>query len=323
LTPPEFLHLDKTAIEEAADKGYWTPFEKEYFHKDGHRVPIIIGGSIFKEDPDEYIVFIIDISDRKQAEASLRQVQKLESIGTLAGGVAHEINNPIYIIMNYAELISDRLSEQDPSRKYAEEIIRETERVATIVSNLLQFSRQEKESHSPANLTDIVEATVSLIQTIIRRDRIALEVDVPEDLPKIKCRSQQIQQVLMNLLTNARDALNERYPAYDEDKRMALTVRPFENEGRPWIRVTVEDHGIGIPDAIRDRLFDPFFTTKDRAKGTGLGLSISYGIVQDHHGALHVESEVGQYTRFHLELPVDNGWSLDGVQEHQSREGGA
>ena len=133
---------------------------------------------------------------------------------------------------------------------------------------------------------------------------------MPDDLPVIKCRSQQIQQVLMNLFTNARDALNERYPEHDPDKIMKVSVRPFEKAGRPWVRTTVEDHGSGIPDEIRERVFDPFFTTKDRTQGTGLGLSISRGISKDHHGELCVESEPGEYTRFQLELPVDNSWSL-------------
>jgi len=115
----------------------------------------------------------------------------------------------------------------------------------------------------------------------------------------------------MNLLINARDALNERYPEYDADKVMKVTVRLFEREGRLWLRTTVEDHGAGIPDEIRERVFDPFFTTKDRATGTGLGLSISHGIIQDHQGALFFESEQDHYTRFHLELPADNGWTLE------------
>jgi signal transduction histidine kinase len=240
----------------------------------------------------------------------LRQQQKLEAIGTLAGGVAHEINNPINGIMNYAQLIDERLDPKSPLREYATEIGRETERVTLIVRNLLSFARQEKESHSLANMADIVNDTVSLIRTIIRRDQVTLAVDMPDDLPKVKCRSQQIQQVLMNLLTNARDALNARYPEHDANKVMSLTVRPFEHEGQHWLRTTIEDHGAGIPNEIRDRLFDPFFTTKDRSRGTGLGLSISHGIVVDHHGELHVECEPGEYTRFHLELPINNGWSL-------------
>ncbi len=248
--------------------------------------------------------------EHKHLEVRLRQQQKLEEIGTLAGGVAHEINNPINGIMNYAQLISDRLDPESPLREFAVGIGREAERVAKIVRNLLAFARQEKESHSLASIAEIVSNTLSLIRTIIRGDQITLEVDVPSGLPNIKCRSQQIQQVLMNLLTNARDALNQRYPEHDPDKIMMVTVRPFEKEGRPWIRVMVEDHGVGIPDEIRGRLFDPFFTTKDRTQGTGLGLSISHGIVQEHRGELCVESEPGEYTRFLLELQVDNEWKL-------------
>ena len=135
--------------------------------------------------------------------------------------------------------------------------------------------------------------------------------NIPDNLPKIKCRSQQIQQVLMNLLTNARDALNKQYIDFDENKIIKVSVLQFEKEGRNWIRITVEDHGIGIPDEIKKHLFDPFYTTKDRAKGTGLGLSISLGIIKNHHGELFFQCEKKQYTRFHFDLPVDNNWSID------------
>jgi len=259
-----------------------------------------------------------DITEHKRAEEQrqalegrLRQQQKLESIGTLAGGVAHEINNPINGIMNYAQLIKDELGEGVPLVEFADEIIVETKRVATIVRNLLTFARHEKQSHSPAKVSDIVEDTLSLVRTVIRHDQITFEADVPDDLPKVKCRSQQIQQVLMNLLTNARDALNQRYPEYDPNKIIRLTARVIEKRGKPWVQATVEDHGGGIDPEAQVRIFDPFFTTKGRDRGTGLGLSISHGIVREHHGELHVESVPGQYTRFHLELPVDNGWELD------------
>lgn len=276
------------------------------------------------DEPETYFlgIIVVEVTELKKAEEErtglemrLRQQQKLESIGTLAGGVAHEINNPINGIMNYAQLIDDRLDPDSPLREYAGEIVRESKRVAKIVLNLLTFARQDKEPHSPANISDNVNDTLSLIRTIIRGDQITLHVDVPDDLPKIKCRSQQIQQVLMNLLTNARDALNARYPGHDPNKIMKVTAKAFEKEGRQWIRTTVEDHGAGIPDEIQGRLFDPFFTTKDRTKGTGLGLSISHGIVQDHRGELSFECEAGQYTRFHLDLPVDNGWTLEEKQK--------
>jgi PAS domain S-box-containing protein len=251
-----------------------------------------------------------DITETRKLEEQLIQAQKIESIGTLAGGVAHEINNPINGIMNYAQLILDRVDKETPGREYAQEILNETQRIALIVRNLLTFARREKQSHSPALISDIVASVLSLMQTVMRHDQIDLVVEIPENLPKIKCRSQQIQQVLMNLMTNARDALNERYPDYSPDKRLRVFAEVTLKQGRRFIRTTVEDSGNGIPLEIRDRIFDPFFTTKPKETGTGLGLSISYGIVRDHGGELSVETEPGQYTRFHMDIPVNNGWTL-------------
>jgi len=260
------------------------------------------------------VVVMRDITERKRQEehrwameAQLRQQQKLESIGTLAGGVAHEINNPINGIMNYAQLIQDRLEPGSPLAEYTSEILHETQRVADIVRNLLTFARNDKESHSPARIEDIIEGTLSLIRTVIRHDQITLQVNVPGDLPDLECRSQQIQQVLMNLMTNSRDALNERYAGYDPDKVLNVEARLFEKRGRRWIRVTVEDHGTGIPPEVRERMFDPFFTTKPRDQGTGLGLAISHGIVKEHQGEMVVETEPGRFTRMHVDLPVDKG----------------
>jgi two-component system, cell cycle sensor histidine kinase and response regulator CckA len=265
--------------------------------------------------PHEHLVISVvwDVTERKRLEeerwaleAQLRQQQKLESIGTLAGGVAHEINNPINGIMNYAQLIQDRLPVDSPLTEFTGEILHETERVATIVRNLLTFARNETQSHSLARVEDIVEHPLSLIRTVMRHDQITLTVDVPKELPSLRCRSQQIEQVLMNLLTNARDALNERFPGHDPAKTLSVTARSIDKGGHGWIRVTVEDGGTGIPPNVRERIFDPFFTTKSRDRGTGLGLSISHGIIKDHAGELIVESEPGEWTRFHMDLPVNN-----------------
>jgi PAS domain S-box-containing protein len=273
------------------------------------------------------IVVNQDISDRARLErertaldAHLRQQQKLEAIGTLASGVAHEINNPIAGIMNYAQLIADTLPPGHPAAAHAEEIVQESLRVAAIVRNLLQFARQEKQHFGPARLADLVEQTLSLVRAALRRDQIALAVDVPADLPPVRCRSQQIQQVLMNLLTNARDALNAKYPAYHPDKTLTVTARVVNAPAPPnpqseitnlqcpavaWLRLTVADRGPGIPAAVQDRVFDPFFTTKPRDLGTGLGLAISHGIVTDHGGRLAFETDAGEGTRFHLDLPAE------------------
>ena len=296
--------------------------------KDGTVVYAEINSTQVRMDGKECIIgFFTDVTERRQMEeerdrleAQLRQRQRLASVGTLAGGVAHEINNPIGGIMGYAQLIADTLDAESQLSEYAREIIAETERVATIVRNLLVFSGREEQQRSPARMTDIVDVTLSLIEAGVRHDQTTLEVDVPEDLPKVKCRSQQIQQVLMNLLTNAREALNARYPGHDPDKIIRTTAREIEKEGKRWIRTTVEDHGIGIPEEIRDHLFDPFFTTKSRAESTGLGLTISHGIVQAHGGELHVESEVGKYTRVHLDLAVDDERDLHESKKDERNE---
>ena len=129
-------------------------------------------------------------------------------------------------------------------------------------------------------------------------------------LPPVKCRSQRIQQVFMNLITNARDALNDRYIGYHENKTISIRSDVFDKDGEVWVRTTVEDCGTGIPEALRLRIFEPFFTTKSRHQGTGLGMSVSHGIVTEHKGMLSVESEEGNHTRIHMDLPVDNGWTL-------------
>ena len=286
-------------------------FESRHRRKDGSIVDVEISVQHRPDEGGRVVAFIRDITERKlveqerkQLQAQLIQAQKLEAIGTLAGGVAHEINNPIMGIMGYAQLILDTLAPDAPASQYAAEISRETERVATIVRNLLAFARQEKQSHSAARMCDVVASTLSLIRAVMRHDQVTLVIDIPEDLPRIGCRSQQIQQVVMNLLTNARDALNEKYPGYHANKTVLITARVIENNGRQWVRTTVEDHGPGIPAPLLERIFDPFFTTKPRDKGTGLGLSISHGIVKDHGGELSVESTEGESTRFHLDLPV-------------------
>ncbi len=262
------------------------------------------------EDANDRLIAEISEREREHAEkerlqAQLRQQQKLDSIGTLASGVAHEINNPIMGIINYGRMLADTADEDSESREYACEITREGERVAAIVRNLLAFARQqEKVSAKPEHLHSIVENTLSLIRAIMIRDKITLEVSVAPELPQVLCRSSEIQQVIMNLVTNARDALNERYESRAEAKHIVVSAHMLFEEDKQWVRLTVEDFGNGIPKTILERVFDPFFTTKPCSEGTGLGLSVSHGIVQEHGGRLKVESEPGQFTRFHLDLPV-------------------
>ena len=278
--------------------------ESVFRRKDGETFPVEITAQFieFRGRELEFAV-AFDISDRKQLEAQLRQSQKLESIGTLASGVAHEINNPLTGIINYAQLIRDRVG-NPKLKEYADGIHEEGLRVAEIVRSLLSFSRHEQEHYRPARMIDIVDASLSLYAALLRRDGIELEVDVPEDLPTFDCRSQEMQQVLINLLANARDALNLRYPDGGDDKRVGVHARVRTADGRDWLRLSVIDRGTGIAEEVLDRVFDPFFTTKSRDQGTGLGLSVSYGLVRDHGGRMSVESAPGEGAEFHVDLPL-------------------
>jgi signal transduction histidine kinase len=243
--------------------------------------------------------------EKRALEMQLRHQQKLEAIGTLAAGVAHEINNPITGILNYAQIIARRAGERDESREYAEAIMAESWRISEIVTNLLAFSRQEKKIRVPCQLDAVVDITLRLVRTLLRKDQIDVQVAVPDDLPPVTCSSQQIQQVLMNLLNNARDALVERYPGEHENNRITVTGRIVRKNGGDWARITVTDRGVGIRPDVADRIFEPFFTTKSSETGTGLGLSVSYGIVKEHGGDLWFESDEENGTRFHLDLPAD------------------
>ncbi len=193
--------------------------EKRYRKKDGSICYVNISGSVVDDanSAQPYAVITVqDITDRKKLEdqklvieAKLRNQQKLESIGTLAGGVAHEINNPINGVINYGQLILD-CEPHDEIKQYAQEIIKESDRISAIVSNLLQFSRQETRMASPCRINDVINDTIMLTKTLIKDDQIDLDINIAENLPDVRCISQQIQQVIMNLLTNARDELNEK-----------------------------------------------------------------------------------------------------------------
>ena len=251
-----------------------------------------------------------DVSEQRRLQEQLIQSAKLASIGQLAAGVGHEINNPLNGIINYAQLLLNEAEPGSRQTRLLEGILREGDRVTNIVRDLLTFARVEKEAHSPAHVPDILRATLTLTDQQLRKDSVILEIEEQPHLPQIKCRSQRIQQVFLNLISNARDALNARYPKGNPNKRLTIRIEQVEKEGQPYVRTTFHDWGVGIPAQNLPRVFTPFFTTKKPSEGTGLGLSVSYGIVQDHRGDIQVESIEGEYTIFRVDLPVDNGWEL-------------
>jgi signal transduction histidine kinase len=258
------------------------------------------------------IVALRDITAAVQGERAreilqqkVQQTAKLASLGELAAGVAHEINNPMTGIINYAQILYDRAPKNEEKQLLLQGIMRESDRVTKIVHNLLTFARQQPQERSWASLAEILDSSLHLIEPQLRHDSIILICDVPLNLPPAKCRSQQIQQVFINLLNNAHHALNEKYPGPHENKLLKITARGLQRNGRQLVHVEFYDAGIGMAPEIMPKIFDPFFTTKMRSEGSGLGLSISYGIIKEHQGEIFVESELGDHTTFVIELPTE------------------
>jgi len=230
----------------------------------------------------------------------------MEAIGTLAGGLAHEINNPINVIMNYAELVPRFAGDTDRLEEFSKEILSECQKVAEIVRNLVTFARREAAAQRPTALTEVVETATQLMSKVLSKDHIDLTVDVPEGLPKVVCQPQQVQQVLVNLLDNSRNALNRKYEGHHAEKIAAIIARSVEYGDRKWIRVTVRDNGIGIPKENLERIFDPYFSTTSDSSGTGLGLTVSRAIIEEQRGLLTLESDYGHWTAVHIDLRADD-----------------
>lgn len=239
------------------------------------------------------VVTFDDITARVKLEEQVLQQERLASLGLLAAGVAHEVNTPLTGISSYAQLLMEDMAADDPRRETLEKIEIQTRRVSTIANSLLNLARPERSAFENLPLNDAVHEVLRLFEPQIRDKRIVLTVNLSADLPEIRGHRGKLQQVLLNLLSNARDAVLGGGH---------IDVRTDHSGGR--VVLEVKDDGIGIAESDLPRIFDPFFTTKGRGKGTGLGLSISYGIVREHEGSMHVESVPGEFTRFSVELPV-------------------
>jgi len=239
-----------------------------------------------------------DVTERTLAEQALRQTEKLAAMGSLLAGVAHELNNPLSVILGQAEMLR-RTAGSGPLAQKADQIAEAAGRCASIVGNFLALARQRPPERRRVDLNEIVREVVDIVSYPLRMDGVDVVLDLDPELPIVVGDPHQLHQVALNLMTNAQDAMRGR-----EGPRMLVVATSFDEVAKR-VSLEVSDTGPGIPDAVRSRLFEPFFTTKPPGQGTGLGLSLCQGIVENHGGRISAESEEGKGALFRVELPLE------------------
>jgi signal transduction histidine kinase len=225
------------------------------------------------------------------------QSEKMAAVGQLAGGVAHEINNPLGVILGFSQSLMRTLKPEEALYMPLSSIEREAKRCKNLVQDLLTFSRVNKLERESCDLNEVVSTALTLVAAQTKVQNIELINTLNQNIPHVKISRNQIQQVLINLCTNAIDAMPKG------GKLSVSTLFPEEMRGE-YVQIRVSDTGTGIPHEIVGNIFEPFFTTKEVGKGTGLGLSLVYEIINKHHGTIDVESEVGAGTTFKINLPL-------------------
>jgi two-component system NtrC family sensor kinase len=243
------------------------------------------------------IILIDDITDRTELEAQLSQAEKLSSIGLLAAGVAHEVNTPLAVISSYTQMLTKQVRGDDRLTPLLEKITQQTFRASEIVNGLLNFSRTGSTEFRETDVNAIIRDTLTLLEHQFKTSQVTVDIALASALPPILGNSGKLQQVFLNLFLNAKDAMTE-----GGKLRIATEVNG-------QVSVAITDTGSGIAPEHMQRIYDPFFTTKTSQKegqrrGTGLGLAVTYGIIQEHAGKIHVESQVGNGTTFHIEFPM-------------------
>jgi two-component system NtrC family sensor kinase len=253
------------------------------------------------------------------AEAEVAQGEKLASVGLLASGIAHELNNPLTGVLTFTSLLRKKMEEGSPDAEDLDLVIRETKRCASIIRRLLDFAREKVPVKGFFNLNQLIEDTVRFIDRPASLQNIEITTDLDPDLPQVWGDADLIKQVILNILVNAQQAIEDQGKIVVESRRYNAKARPQPGaEALPMVEIAIKDTGCGIPEANLQRIFDPFFTSKEVGKGTGLGLSVSYGIIKAHGGGIKVESAVGVGSTFRIYLPIK---SPDGEGERSAGEG--
>jgi signal transduction histidine kinase len=286
-------------------------------HKDGSYRHILARGSLLRDEQGRPVRLLgshVDVTEITELQAQFLQAQKMESVGRLAGGVAHDFNNLLTVINGTADLAMTDLRDEDPLRKDLQEIRRAGDRAALLTRQLLAFSRRQVLQPIVLSLNTVIADMQSMLRRLLGED-IGLALAPAEDLGRVRADPGQIEQVIMNLVVNARDAMPGGGTLTVATRNVELDEAYAEQHPSvvpgPHVMVSISDTGVGMDKATQARIFEPFFTTKDPGKGTGLGLSTVYGIVKQSGGSIWVYSELGKGTSFNVYLPRVDG-AIDG-----------
>lgn len=257
--------------------------------------------------PSYFVFYINDVTREVKLENDLRQSQKMESIGQLAGGIAHDINNHLLVIQGYAELIESELPPNSTLIQYLREMKNANSKASALIKQLLAFARKQLLKKEPISLNEIIKSTENLIKRVIK-ENIVIETILTPDIPNIYADKNAIEVIIINLCSNANDAMPEGGKLTIETGKVYLSKEKIEGlpgvkEGE-FVLLSITDTGVGMDKHTLEHCFEPFFTTKEPGKGTGLGLSTVYGLVQQHEGIIHCYSEVGKGTTFKIYLPA-------------------
>jgi len=301
---------ERLVLDEYRRHGRFLGIEVEWKRKDSSSVVVRLSGrGVPDEAGDLQVLEIIveDVTERRTLEKQLHQAQKFEAIGQLAGGIAHDFNNVIGAIMGWAELGTEQAPQDTRLNEYFRKIRAQTMRAAGLTRQLLAFARRQILEPQNLQVNDVVNDVLSLLEKVIGRD-VEIETRLAQKLSSLRADPSQIEQILMNLCLNARDAMpgggrlmiETRFVELNENSRRTI---PGLAAGS-YVEVAVSDNGTGMDAATREHIFEPFFTTKEPGKGTGLGLATVFGIVRQHDGHIVVESEVGRGSTFRIYLPT-------------------
>lgn len=274
--------------------------ENIYISKSGKEIPVSFSNAVLQSENGDIqgIVCVAkDITEQKALEEKMTQSAKMAAVGQLAAGIAHELNNPLSVILGFAQLVSQQVQPQDTFYTPLKFIERESIRCRQLVQDLLTFSRADKEEKEIVNAQEVIEGALSLVIAQSKVKKVEFVKEIEPGLPKIYSNYNQIQQVIINLCNNAVDAMAAGV--------LTVRARKVARKDKDFIEIQVQDTGQGIPPEIQSRIFEPFFTTKEVGKGTGLGLSLVYEIVQKNGGSITFESQPGKGTIFYIYLPVD------------------